>query len=120
MGRGLIFLTYYHNYEDAIDDFQKVIELDDSNVEAFCNTAQAYAQMGQLAKACEQLSKAIDVSDTPDAELYTSRGNMYCEMGKYEKALQDFKDALKIDNSADALKYVLEYFDIVGHHYSCV
>ncbi len=50
------------NYEQAIAEFEKVIELDPMNVDAYISIAEAYEGMGDTDKAIEWLEKGYDIT----------------------------------------------------------
>ncbi len=50
------------NYEQAIAEFEKVIELDPMNVDAYISIAEAYEGMGDTDKAIEWLEKGYELT----------------------------------------------------------
>ena len=56
-----------NNYEQAIAEFEKIIELDPKNVDAYIGLAEAYVAIGNTDKAVEILEKGI--SETGDQRL---------------------------------------------------
>lgn len=51
-----------HNYEQAIIEFEKALELDPMNVEARLGLAQAYQSIGDAAKAAEVLQSGYELT----------------------------------------------------------
>ncbi len=51
------------NYEQAIVEFDKILEIDPMNVEAYLGKAQAYYEMGDIDKAIEILEYALSLVD---------------------------------------------------------
>lgn len=51
------------NYEQAIVEFDKILEIDPMNVEAYLGKAQAYYEMGNIDKAIEILEHALSIVD---------------------------------------------------------
>lgn len=51
-----------HNYEQAIIEFEKALELDPMNVEARLGLAQAYQGIGDAAKAAEVLQSGYELT----------------------------------------------------------
>lgn len=50
------------NYEQAIAEFEKIIELEPNNAEAYLGLAQAYRDSGDIDKAAEVLKKGYDIT----------------------------------------------------------
>jgi len=51
-----------NNYEQAIAEFEKVIELDPMNTDAYIGIAEAYAALGDTEKAIEWLEKGYELT----------------------------------------------------------
>ncbi len=49
------------NYEQAIAEFEKIIELDPMNVDAYIGIAEAYEAVGDVDKAIEWLEKGYEL-----------------------------------------------------------
>lgn len=52
-------------YEQAIAEFEKVIQIDPRNVDAYIGIAQAYELIGDTEKALEWLQKGFDITGDP-------------------------------------------------------
>ncbi|EZH75258.1 hypothetical protein ATO12_00340 [Aquimarina atlantica] len=105
------------NYESAISDYQKVLELDPKNTLATYNIGNSYRQSGNLKKAKEFYDLAFQTKggelitidyepnsfiekslfDVPSAEIYYNRGLVHYGLLDYEKAYSDFNNSLKND-----------------------
>ena len=103
------------NYESAISDYKKVIELDSKNTLAIYNIGNSYRQSGNLKKAKEFYDLALETKggeiividyepnsvlekslyDVPSAEIYYNRGLVFYDLLDYEKAYSDFSNSLK-------------------------
>ncbi|MBL1219194.1 MAG: tetratricopeptide repeat protein [Planctomycetes bacterium] len=106
------------NYESAISDYQKVLELDSKNTLATYNIGNSYRQSGNLKKAKEFYDLAFQTKggelitidyepnsfiekslyDVPSAEIYYNRGLVHYDLLNYEKAYADFNNSLKNDS----------------------
>lgn len=53
------------NFEEAIAVFEKVIEIDPKNVDAYIGIAEAYEKKGDIDKAIEWLEKGYDITGSP-------------------------------------------------------
>ena len=63
-----------NNYEDAIVQFTKAIDLDPDNEKAYIQRAIAYSRIGDHEECCIDYDRAL-VFDEKDAELYYFSGN---------------------------------------------
>jgi len=89
---------YYEsgNFDQAIVEFTKAIELNPSYIDAYHYRANAYVNLGKYDLALADLDKAILLS--PDnAFLYYVRGLFYKEIGDFDKVLVDQNKAISID-----------------------
>jgi tetratricopeptide (TPR) repeat protein len=85
------------DYDNAIQDFSKVIELDPNDEIGYANRGNAYLRKKDYDKAIQDYNIAIKMIPN-DFELYNQRGNAYKAKGEYDKAIQDLKYAIKLDN----------------------
>ncbi len=84
------------NYELAIADLSRAIELDPEHIRPYSERAYAYLQVGDMDGAIADMSKVIELE--PDyAYGYTMRGIIYQEWGEYELAIADFTNAAEIE-----------------------
>jgi len=83
------------NYRQAIDDYNKAIEIKPNYVDAYINRGVAYKGLGHYKQAIEDLNKAIEIK--PDeAKAYSNRGNVYAGLGHYRQAIEDYNKAIEI------------------------
>jgi tetratricopeptide (TPR) repeat protein len=79
-----------HQYQRAIEDFNKAILLKPDCVAAYYNKGTAYYKINQY-----QLSKTILLK--PDyVEAYNNRGLAYAQLGKFQRAIVDFNKAITL------------------------
>ena len=93
-------LIYNNNgeYDKAMSEFTKAIELDPNFALAYGNRGWVYIKLGQYEQAVADCTKAIELD--PDLALaYNSRGWAYIELGEYEQALADYNRAIELDPS---------------------
>lgn len=115
------------DYESAISDYKKVLELDPKNTLATYNIGNSYRQSGNLKRAKEfydltfqtkggeiiiidyKHNNIIDKSlfDVPSTEIYYNRGLVYYDLFDYEKAYSDFNNSLKNDNDPSDNYYMI-------------
>jgi hypothetical protein len=76
-------------YKEAVDDFTRVIALDEGYSGAFAYRGTAYLGLGQLDKALEDLNHACEM-DKRNPYALKHRGVVHRKMGRYEEAWADF------------------------------
>jgi tetratricopeptide (TPR) repeat protein len=90
-------------YGRTTADYDKLIEFDPHNADAYCERGDFYYEAGEYYKAAIDYGKAIKL-DLNDANAYYNRGCAYSEMGEYEKAIADYNKAIELDPN-DAYTY---------------
>lgn len=90
-------------YGRTTADYDKLIELDPDNADAYCERGDFYYEAGEYDKAAIDYDKAIKL-DPNDANAYYNRGCAYSEMREYEKAIADYNKAIELDPN-DAYTY---------------
>ena len=86
-------------YQLAIEDFGKAIQLGVPNLQSYAygNRGYAYYALGQYQQAIQDFDKAIQV-DPDYAEAYNNRGVSYKSLGQTVKAQDDFDKACSLDS----------------------
>lgn len=82
------------DYDKAIRDYAKAIEINSGYTEAYNNRAEAKERMGDLQGAVEDYN-AILALDPDRADAYLRRGTVKSRMNDYEGALQDLSAAVQ-------------------------
>ena len=94
------------NYEQAIIEFQRILEIDPMNADAYLGMVEAYIALGDIDNAIETLRTGLEqTGDDRIREklnelllsLALERGNTYLSEEKYSQAESEFADALDID-----------------------
>ncbi|OHB69399.1 MAG: hypothetical protein A2W23_01505 [Planctomycetes bacterium RBG_16_43_13] len=80
---------------EYLADYDKVIQLNPNDVEAYCNRAIARYEFGDYAGALVDFSKAIQLNPNY-AEAYCKRGNANRELGRYKDAITDYSKAIQL------------------------
>lgn len=80
----------------AFEDFNKSIELDDTNDQVFNNRGNIYFSRNQDDKALPDYNRAIEL-DPNVARYYDNRGALYARQGNFEAAIPDIKKAIELD-----------------------
>jgi tetratricopeptide (TPR) repeat protein len=91
-------------YDKAISDYNKAIELNPRFAKAYVVRGYAYERgKDQYDKAISDYNKAIDLSPN-DASAYENRGLAYYLKRDYDKAISDYNKAIEL-NPSDAGTY---------------
>ena len=85
-----------HDFEGAVADFTKAIELNGQSLE-FCFYFRGIAlyQLSQLDEAISDLSKAITLKQHP--RFYNDRANLLAQKGELDRAIADLNRAIEIE-----------------------
>ena len=84
------------NYGRAIEDYNKVIEINPTDANAYYNRGIAYAALGNYVRAIADNDKVIEIDPT-EALAYNNRGNAYAALGNQKQAIEDFNKATEIN-----------------------
>ncbi len=88
--------------DQAISDFNKALEINPKDAEAYFNRGIVHLEKGRYEQAISDYTKALEI-DPRNAKVYLKRGNAYEGEGKYKQAIFDYTKALEIDpRDADA------------------
>jgi tetratricopeptide (TPR) repeat protein len=97
--------TYLNDsqYDMAISECTKAIQLDPRLYIAYINRASAYSMKGQYDLVIDDCNMAIQLE--PDLPLaYLSRGMAYRSLGRKTEALNDFEKFVTITNSSQLIE----------------
>ena len=83
-------------YSEAIDYYNRAIELDPKNSGAYDNRGNAYRDQGNWTQAINDYDKAIEL-DQRNSWAYANRGFTYHLQGNFEKAMSDCNKAIEIN-----------------------
>ncbi len=85
--RGVCF-GYKKQYQEAINDFDDVLKIDNRNIKSLHNKAHIRLINKDFDTAIEDLSKIISI-DPEHSKSYLKRGMAYREIGENEKGYKD-------------------------------
>ncbi len=88
-------LSFCEKYDEAIKEFEKVIELESNHKAAYGRMGEIFKNQGKLSQAMEMFNKQIEIY--PDLMAYINRGTLNRFFQKYKSALEDFQKALELD-----------------------
>ena len=83
------------NHKAAITEFNKALELDSKNEDAYAFRGGSFGSLGEWDKAIADYTQAIDLNQRD--ENYVSRGIAYFMAGKHTEARPDFEEALRLN-----------------------
>jgi stress-induced-phosphoprotein 1 len=92
-------------FEQALQHYNKALELDPNNVTVYNNIAAVLYEQGQYDKVIETLNKAIDISRDhavdfkAKARAYERLGNAYVKLNDYDKAIEAYERSLLEENN---------------------
>ncbi len=97
-------------YEEAVECFEKAIELNSELTEAHYNLAISYVELEKYKKSVKALNRVLQL-DPDHANAYYALGYSYYKLKKYDDAVDAFKHAveLKPDNAFAHSKLGLVY-----------
>ena len=100
-----------NNFESAIDDFSRAIELDSNNDFLYSSRGDVYLEMGNPQKALEDLNKAVEIEE--NEYNFANRARIYKELGYFDAALQDISKAITLNeaNNSDLAQYFEGHFE---------
>ena len=103
--RGLAY-SYLEDYEQAIEDFTKALELDPTqkNPELptlFLNRGFAYSNAGEIEKAFEDYGQALRMNPA-FAEAFCNRGMLNQKQNLMERAMSDYRMAVDCAPESEA------------------
>lgn len=101
--RGSFFVNE-NNYEKALEDYNKAIELKPNYAQAYFNRGTLFMKLNKKQEALGDFSKAIELE--PDFwKAFLNRGFLYLEENKNEEALIEFNTAIQLKPDFDEAFY---------------
>ena len=83
-------------YEQAMEEYDKAIQLDSGDPDYYHSRGNTYGKMGDYESMLKEFNKAITL-DPSYADYYLGRGFAYREMGNYVRALEDHDKAISLN-----------------------
>ena len=88
-------------YEQAIQEYDKAIELNPNFAKAYCNRGWSYLSLGEKERAIQDYSKAIALNPNL-VNAYNERGIAYYGLGEKEQAINDYDKAINLNPNDDS------------------
>lgn len=89
-------LAALHRYDEAIDGFTGLIELDPHYTDYLSERAKVYRKLGDLAAVLADYDRAVEIGP-PFPELFHNRAALLVELGEPERAMADFDLVLDME-----------------------
>ena len=86
------FLLMLGQADLAIQSYNRAIELNSDDADAYISRGVAYTDMGEYDRAIVNFDKAIKLKPNY-AEAYNNRGVAYDDMGDYGRAIEDYNNS---------------------------
>ena len=101
---GNLYLRLEENRQ-AINDYDKAIELNPQYASAYNNRGIAYARLGDSRQAIKEFDKSIEL-DPKVPEVYYNRAIIFGRIGDEQQAIENFKKAARLGHrvAQEALK----------------
>ena len=90
--------SFLGEYDDAIDDYTRAIQLDPVFALAYRNRGSSHAHKGEWEEAVSDYTTAIHL-DHNDAKSYLKRSEAYTRLGDRAKSQEDYEEAIQLDPS---------------------
>jgi len=94
-------------FDDAIQSYNKAIEIDPKNAVFYCNRAAAQTGKEAYDRALTDCRKALEI-DPDYSKAYSRMGLTYSKMEAYDSAVECYEKALKLDPTNQGYKNNLE------------
>lgn len=109
---------------EALEDYQKFIEIDASDATIFVNIGNAYNILGEqkgqqteyALKSIEFYNKALELDDK-NFRAYHNRANAYGALQQYEKAYADYEKAAEIEPNNPKIWFNMAITQLKGGQY---
>lgn len=85
--------------EGAIRDFEKAIQINPNDAEAYYMLAQLYLAQNRLHEALESINQAIRFN-SQEFEFYDTRSEIHISMDKYSDAIDDLNKAILLNDKS--------------------
>ena len=88
------------NFQQAVEAYQKAVELEPGLTPAWANLGRACAELGNFQQAVEAYRKAVELEPglTP---AWANLGRAYGELGNHERAIEIYRKVLSITDDPD-------------------
>ena len=86
--------------DDAVINFNRALQLDPDNADAYYNRARVYFAMQDLDAALDDLTAALEI-EKDAAQLYFLRGQVYLMAEETEKGIADIERTVELADNEE-------------------
>jgi tetratricopeptide (TPR) repeat protein len=102
---GLIFFSR-GQWDEAVTQFQNVLQIYPNFADAHCNLGSALFQRGQPEEGVAQFQKALEINPNL-LEAHSNLGSIFLQKGRLNEAIVQYQEALEINPSSCPTHYNL-------------
>lgn len=92
-------------YQQAIEDYQKALNIDSNNTEAYINRGIAYSGLGEHETAIKDYDDAIRIAPNNADAYYAKAFTQTLIEGKKQEAIENYRQAAKLYQEQNKPKY---------------
>jgi tetratricopeptide (TPR) repeat protein len=104
-------------YNEALTDFQKSLELDSDFSHPYYNKALILIELNKFDEAIFNLNKAILYDLNNDKDFFIKRAETYIKTKEYEKAIQDYQRLISMGGGSTVLYNHLGFTNLMAGNY---
>ncbi|MBR0103583.1 MAG: tetratricopeptide repeat protein [Selenomonadaceae bacterium] len=96
------YLKNNKEYDRALKDYNKALELEPDNQDALFSRASYYKNLKEDDKALTDLNKLLELNSNYNSTAYFDRGLIYYRLKNYQMAIQDYTKAIELNAKSDS------------------
>lgn len=96
--RGQLYKLKIRDFSKAINDFSKVVTLDEMDFESFNSLGISYSYLSQNQSAINSFNKSLLINPNYDL-TYCYRGSVYLTINRIDLAIKDYEKAVELNPS---------------------
>ncbi|MBU1014583.1 MAG: tetratricopeptide repeat protein [Bacteroidetes bacterium] len=104
-------------YDEALIDFQKSIELDSNFSHPYYNKGLIYIELNKYDEAILNLNLAISFDQSNDKDFFIKRAETYIQLKRYENAIQDYNRVIVMGGGNTVLYNHLGFTNLMAGSY---
>ena len=101
------------NFQQAVEAYEKAVELEPGLTPAWANLGRACAELGDYQRAAAALHKAVELEPalTP---AWANLGRAYGELGNHEQAIEIYRKVLSLSDDPDLTRLAQDGLKSLG------
>lgn len=97
-------------YNDAIKELNKALELDETDINTLCALGTVYVYKDMYEEAIETLRKAIKIDSKASVPYYVL-AMVYEKQGEYKKAVVQWRNFIKVSSNKELVKVAKKHIE---------